>query len=70
MKLILVFLAIASIASALPPAGCTARRSLRDGKPEPDSTCVLTPAPPSLLLGTIGMAGCGLLLARRRKARA
>jgi hypothetical protein len=42
------------------------------GSTPPASTSGLSysPAPPSLLLGAIGLAGCGLFLAYRRKANA
>lgn len=69
MKIVVVLLALSTVGLAasnpcnIPPAG-------RNGQAAPKGTCVSTPIPSSLLLGVMGMAGCGLLLAHRRKARA
>jgi hypothetical protein len=69
MRFVVVLLALstAGIAAQNP---CNIPSAGRNGQAGPEFTCQVTPIPSSLLLGAIGMAGCGLLLARRRKARA
>jgi hypothetical protein len=68
MKLVLVFLALGTLSFAL-PLDCTGRRPETAGKMDLETGCpAVAPLPSSLLLGAVGMAGCGLLARRRNPA--
>jgi len=70
MKIVLAILALSAVSLAAPVDPCL-RPTARNGKVAPEAQyCPVAPVPSSLLLGAIGIAGCGLLLARRRKAAA
>jgi len=64
MKITIAFLAIG--------ATCFAAQRPAPAASNPKAIVAVpaTPVPPSLILGVLGMAGCGILLARRRQASA
>ena len=71
MKFVIILLVLSTVGLAASNPCNIPVQAGRNGKAAPRGVCPATPIPSSLLLGAIGMAGCsGLLLARRRKARA
>jgi hypothetical protein len=72
MKRTIAFLALSAASALCFGAENPCYTARPAGGRDPKFICEVpeTPAPPSLLLGVLGMAGCGLYMARRRKARA
>jgi hypothetical protein len=73
MKLTFALLALcaaSTVCLAYPPCNNSEGPNGKPGEPQPRGQCDPAPVPPSLLLGAIGLAGCGILMAYRRKAQA